>query len=130
MRIPMRSELEVILKAQKLASHIILVTNKSPKKYRYSYVDKLHNNALSIVELLYLANEIKLDPENIEDYQKRLALQTEALAKAKLLGYLSESATRIGVLLRRNYSFIAKLLYELDGLNRAWMRSDRKRMMG
>ena len=51
------SELKIITNTKKLASYIILITEASPKKYRYLYIDKMHECILFIIEYLYKAND-------------------------------------------------------------------------
>jgi hypothetical protein len=36
-----KSELKIITNSKNLASYIILITESSPKKYRYLYIDKM-----------------------------------------------------------------------------------------
>ena len=48
-----KSELSVITKAKDLCSYIMTVTQKSPKHFRYSFVSRMQNIALSIIENLY-----------------------------------------------------------------------------
>lgn len=53
------TDLKVILKAKELAEHTLRVTsncNRYPKKYRFSLVDKMQNNALEIYEFSSLHN--------------------------------------------------------------------------
>ncbi len=52
-----QSELTVITKAKDLCTYIMTITEKSPKKYRFTLVSKLQNLALSVIENIYRANE-------------------------------------------------------------------------
>ena len=52
------SELAVITKAKELCSYIILVTDKSPKRFRFTLVSRMQNYALDVIENLYMANEV------------------------------------------------------------------------
>lgn len=52
------SELTVITRAKELCIYILSVTDKSPKKFRFTLVSRLQNYALDIVEELYMANAI------------------------------------------------------------------------
>lgn len=50
------TDLKVILKAKELAEHTLRVTsncNRYPKKYRFSLVDKMQNNALEIYDIAW-----------------------------------------------------------------------------
>ena len=55
-----QSELSVITKAKDLCSYILTVTEKSPKRFRFTLTTKLQNYALNIIEDLYRANEVFL----------------------------------------------------------------------
>ena len=49
------SELTVITRAKELCAYIMTVTQKSPKHFRFTFVSKLQNLSLSIIERLYRA---------------------------------------------------------------------------
>ena len=53
-------DLLVITKAKQLSSYIITITEKSPKKFRFSFVGKLHNACLELLEDLFKANIINM----------------------------------------------------------------------
>lgn len=52
------SELSVITKAKDLCSYIMTITDKSPKRFRFTLVSRLQNYGLDIIEYLTKANEI------------------------------------------------------------------------
>ena len=52
-----QSELQVITKARDLCSYVMTVTQKSPKHFRYTFVSRLQDLTLSVIENLYLAND-------------------------------------------------------------------------
>ena len=52
-----QSELTVITKAKDLCTYVMTVTQKSPKQYRYTFVSRLQNLSLDIIENLYRAND-------------------------------------------------------------------------
>ena len=45
-----QSELTVITKAKDLCSYVMTVTQKSPKQFRFTFVSRLQNLALSAIE--------------------------------------------------------------------------------
>ena len=47
------SELSVIVKAKDLCGYIMTVTQRSPKQFRFTYVSRLQNAALTTIELLF-----------------------------------------------------------------------------
>ncbi|MCR5201794.1 MAG: hypothetical protein K6D02_01685 [Lachnospiraceae bacterium] len=51
------SELTVITKAKDLCTYVMVVTQKSPKHFRYTFVNRLQNLTLDIVDKLIRANE-------------------------------------------------------------------------
>jgi len=50
-----KNDLFVITKAKDLAKYILTVTEKSPKKFRFTLVVRLQNYILDALESLYLA---------------------------------------------------------------------------
>lgn len=55
-----KNELYVITKCKDISKYVFTITDKSPKKYRYSVVTRLQNYTLEILELLYKANNTKI----------------------------------------------------------------------
>ena len=53
-----KSDLYVITKVKELTEYVITVTEKSPKKFRFTLVARLQNYCLDVVENLYLANSL------------------------------------------------------------------------
>lgn len=80
------SELLVFIKAKDLSSYILLISGKSPVKYRYSLLNPLINSSLEIIELLYEANEL-----SIKDI-RRYELIRKAITKLKTIDFLSSIA--------------------------------------
>ena len=60
-----KSKLSVITKVKELCSHIMTVTDKSPKRFRFTLVLRLQNYALDIIEDLIMANEIFVSTGNM-----------------------------------------------------------------
>ncbi len=88
-----QDDLIVITKTRKLIEYIFTVTEKSPKKFRYSLIVRLQNLSLDILENLLRANEVFIDTkkriEKREAYNSRVRCQKEAIISMKFLGYLS-----------------------------------------
>ncbi len=64
-----KSDLYVITKAKELAKYVVVVTEKSPKKYRFTLVVRLQNYCLDILEHLLLANTLSLqDPARLSHF--------------------------------------------------------------
>lgn len=85
-----QSELAVITKAKDLCSYVMTVTDKSPKRFRFTLVAKLQNYALDIIENLYRANEVFVKAGDREKAQQRIDFQHQALTELKLLGYMDD----------------------------------------
>ncbi len=70
------SELSVITKAKDLCEYILTVTDKSPKRFRFTLTSRLQNYALDIIEHLILANEVYVSGGNQEYMKERLRLRS------------------------------------------------------
>ena len=123
------SELSVITKAKDLCSYILTVTEKSPKRFRFTLVSKLHSYALNVVENLYRANEVYVKKGDSEKSALRLNYQHNALSELKLLGYMAQLSMEQGCILPKQYEQITKKIYDTQNLLGAWIKSDRKRML-
>lgn len=77
-----KSDLFVMTKTKDLAKYIITVTEKSPKKFRFTLVVRLQNYILDAIEKIHLANQ-----ERNKD--KRMALQNEAKTLLTMLDYFA-----------------------------------------
>ena len=53
-----QGDLSVITKAKEVCSYILTITDKPPKRFRFTLVSRLQNYSLTIIENLILANEI------------------------------------------------------------------------
>lgn len=119
------NDLMVITVVKKLTAYTIAVTEKSPKKYRGVFVNRMQNYCLDTLEVLLEANFIRMDA--IEKKAKREELQKEAIVKLKLLGYVSMVAENFGCILKKQYKQISLQLSEAINLTIAWKKSDDER---
>lgn len=119
------SELLVITKVKKLAAYVITITEKSPKKFRAVFVNRMQNYCLDCLEFLVEANTLKMDsPKNKE---RRRLCQHNAFVKLKLLGYISFLSLENECILKKQYQQIAMQLSDCINLLVAWRRSDATR---
>lgn len=81
------SELTIITKAKDLCSYIMVVTQKSPKYFRFTFVSRLQNLSLDIIENLYRANDIFVEKGNKDSYLRRREFQQQAMTNIKILSY-------------------------------------------
>ncbi len=58
----MANELSVISKAKNLCAYIMTVTERSPKRFRFTLVSRLQNYSLDVITALISANEIFVRP--------------------------------------------------------------------
>ncbi|MCR5185776.1 MAG: four helix bundle protein [Clostridia bacterium] len=119
------NDLMVITVVKKLAAYMIAVTEKSPKKNRGVFVNRMKNYCLDTLECLLEANFIRMDAQ--EKKTKREELQKEAVVKLKLLGYVSMVAESSGCILNKQYKQISIQLAEAINLTIAWKKSDDER---
>lgn len=125
-RIPSNSnDLIVITVVKKLGAYVIAVTEKSPKKFRGVFVNRMQNYCLDTLEFLLEANFIRMDSQT--NKTKREKLQKEAIVKLKLLGYVAMVAENSGCILNRQYKQISMQLAEAINLIVAWKKSDDER---
>lgn len=123
LKIPFNSnDLIVITKAKKLGAYVIMVTEKSPKKYRGVFVNRMQNYCLDTLECLIKANFIRMDSE--QNKKHREELQRQAIIKLKLLGYISMLSESVGCILKKQYKLISQQLTETINLIVAWKKSD------
>ena len=121
------NELQVITLTKDLCAYVMQATLKSPKAFRFSYVSKLQDTALAILELLYMANDIFVGQNAIRpneaNLNRRLEYQRLALAKLKLLAYLAMAASEQKVLTLKQYEQIALKSVNCQNLLGGWMNS-------
>ena len=67
------NELSVVTKAKDLCNYLITVTEKSPKKFRFVFVNRMQNLALDIIENIYMANDMKLSKDSKSTYKLRFS---------------------------------------------------------
>ncbi|MCM1244857.1 MAG: four helix bundle protein [Roseburia sp.] len=118
-------ELTVITRAKELCEYILTITDKSPKKFRFTLVSRLQNYSLSVIEHLYRANNVFVaNSDKLERYEKRLEFQHEAMTELRLLAYLSMIARESQCILPKQQSQISSKIIETQKLLYAWIKSD------
>jgi len=119
------NDLIVITKVKKLGAYIIAITEKSPAKYRGTFVNRMQNFGLEVIQSLIKANFIHLDTENNKNERERL--QQSAVINLKMLGYIAMVAENAGCILAKQYKQISIQVGECINLTVAWMNSDTER---
>lgn len=123
-----QSEMAVITKAKDLCSYVMVITQKSPKHYRYTFVSRLQNLSLNIVENLYRANEIFITKNNTKAIDLRLGFQQAVMTDLKIFAYFSLLAMEQKCILPKQFEQIGRQSSECMKLLSAWISSDRRRM--
>ena len=121
------SDLAVLVQAKALCAYVMQVTQKSPKAYRFTFVSRLQNLALDVVENLFRANEVFVCPGDTEALATRLGLQHEASTSLKMLVYVTEMAMTQGCVLMKQYEQVSRQAFDVGNLIGGWINSDRKR---
>lgn len=114
-----KNELFVMTKAKDLAKYIFTITEKSPKKFRFTLVARLQNFILDIIQSIHLANSEK-------DYNKRLILQDKARGDLAMLDYFSGIAFEVECILFKQYEQISKSIAECLLYLKKWVASTKK----
>ena len=121
-------ELSVVTKAKDLCNYVITITEKSPKKFRFVFVNRMQNLILDVIENIYMANDMKIGKGFETSYKLRLAHQHKALTNLRVLSYISLIAMEHKCILFKQYENISKLSTDCQNMLGAWIISDRKRM--
>ncbi len=104
-------------KARELTLYIFVICEKSAQKYRLTFVNRLQNYSLDVIESIYLANR-----QNI--IEKRLEAQETAKSKLAMIDYFSALALDAHVILLKQYEHISLLVADSFRLMKKWQDSD------
>lgn len=116
-----KSDLYVFTKTKDLAKYILTVTEKSPKKFRFTLVVRLQNYILDVLERLYMANKLPLGAE-------RRAEQERAKNKLGMLDYYAGISYEVTCITFRQYEQISKQMGECLLYLGKWIASDARRV--
>ena len=116
---PHDKEMAVFTHAKKLSEYIFVITEKSPKKLRWSIVSRLQNASVEIVENLYRANYERDETTRIE-YQKSAAVGL------RILDFYSETARKKRAITIRQTEIIARQISETTRLLNGWVKSTKR----
>lgn len=126
-----RGELYVLVKTRDLLGYITQVTSKSPKIYRFTYVDRMIHLAMDALTLLFEANEIRITKGNWEKRGgERVDLQRSSISKLRTLAYFAMIAQEgeLNVITNKQYLQISHRVDECIKLAQGWLKNDSKRM--
>lgn len=115
-----KTPIYVITLAKNLLRYIVQITEKSPKKFRFTFISRMQNYAIDILENLFKAEQYRTDI--IETARLRKNHQKDAYTKLKLLSYISFLACENKCILERQYLLIAKQIDEIMKYLVLWMQ--------
>lgn len=119
------TELKVIVKAKELAVHSFKLTsntNRYPKKYRHSLVDKIQIKSLEIYEILLEANRIN----NVSNKFFRTEKITKAITCCDELLFFIELSINLGILSAGSAEYWSKLVCDVKYMAIAWRTKENK----
>lgn len=116
---PRDKEMAVFTHAKKLSEYIFVITEKSPKKLRWSIISRLQNASVEIVENLYRANFER-------DDAVRVSYQKSAAVGLKILDFYTETARKKQGITIRQTEIIARQISETTRLLNGWVKSTKK----
>ncbi len=118
---PRDKEMAVFTHAKKLSEYIFVITEKSPKKYRWSIISRLQNASVELVENLYRANFER-------DEALRITFQKCAAVCIKLIDFYAETARKKQAITIRQTAVLARHIAETEKLLNGWVRSTKRKM--
>lgn len=125
----MKKELQVTQKAKELGDYIFRISERVPKKFRFTLTGRLQNTALDVIEFIYMANEVFVRSEtDVSRMEERIYYQRKALTRCKLAGYLSHIMVQQQAILPKQFEVISQYVYVISNMLGAWINSDVNRI--
>lgn len=122
------SELSVLTKAREMCGYVMQATAKSPKQFRFSFVGKMQNLAIEVIECIFKANDTFVGgPLKARLAAERLNFQRRALTNIKILAFLAMLAMEQKCLTMKQYEQISMFCGDCGSMLAGWMNSDRRR---
>ncbi len=115
------SELYVITAGKRLVSYLVDIAEKSPKKFRYTHLAKVHDFAYTLIDNLVRANELKVDNPKRKEYQR------ESLHDLKMISYLANLGREMKCYTAHQVEHISALLTDCYNALIKWVESDERR---
>lgn len=119
------NDLKVIVKAKELAVHSFKLTsnsNRYPKKYQHSLVDRLQIKSLDIHDTLLEANRT----DNVRHKRERCELITKAITYCDELMFYIELSMNLGLLNDKSAGYWSKMAADVKYMSIAWRTSERR----
>lgn len=116
---PRDREMAVFTHAKKLSEYVFVITEKSPKKFRWSIISRLQNASVEAIENLYHANFER-------EAEDRLIYQKKAAVSLKLLDFYAETARKKQAITIRQTGILAQYIAETVKLLNGWIKSTKR----
>lgn len=123
-----QTELQVIVLAKRMMKHSISMANNQnrfPKKYRFSLVNVIQDDARNIVRLLLMANHMHTG--DINQLRQRLQYQLEAICLCDLFLLNIEIALDEHCIGDSSCEYWTRLVLDVKKMAISWRNSDMKR---
>lgn len=118
------NDLKVIVKAKELAVHSFRLTsnsNRYPKKYRHSLVDRIQLRSLDIYEALLEANRI----HNVTHKHQRCEMITRAITLCDELLFYIELSMNLELVVDKSAGYWSKMVQDVKYMAIAWRTKER-----
>ena len=119
------NDMKVIVKAKELAVHSFKLTsnsNRYPKKYRHSLVDRIQIKSLDIYETLFEANRIN----NVTHKLERCETITRAITLCDELLFYIELSMNLDLLNASSAEYWSKMITDVKYLSLGWRKKERQ----
>ena len=119
------NDLKVIVKAKELAVHSFKLTsnsNRYPKKYRHSLVDRIQIRSIDLYETLLEANRIN----NQTQRWQRCEMITRAITLCDELLFYIELSMSLKLLNDKSAEYWSKMVMDVKYMSIAWRTKERK----
>lgn len=126
-------EFILLSRAKDLIKHTLTMTDNAkryPKKYRFTFVNRMQGLAIDIYEHINTANELNV--LNKEELKERLQYQNKALTKCKTLLFLIDLSLEYKniVLDSRQAQAWARYVLDVKNMTVKWYSKDKERLKG
>lgn len=117
-------ELKVIIKAKELTKHTFILTsnsNRYPKKYRHSLVDRMQLKSIDIYTELFEANRTS----NVTEKAERLKKITNAITYCDELLFLIELSMQLNLLTDSSMAYWTQMVCDVKYMAIAWRTKEK-----
>lgn len=123
-----KNELQVIVLAKRLLKHTVKIANNQnrfPKKFRFSLVNPIQEDARNILRNLIMANHMHVN--KADELKQRLSYQLEAICLCDLLLLNIEIALDESCIGDDSCEYWARLVLDVKRMAILWRNSDLKK---